>query len=172
MTRVRAEHDRDAEGIRQVLDAAFGGTDESQLVDQLRTDGDLLLSLVADEDGEIVGYIAFSRLQITDLSGENPLQAAALAPVAVAPTHQRLGIGSELIRQGIENCKELDLDAIVVLGHSRYYPRFGFSAEIAECIKSPFSGPNFMVLPLISGVFEDFSGNAIYANAFGLSRHE
>ena len=122
---------------------------------------------MAVEDGEIVGHIVFSRLEVTSLDGERKLHAVSLAPMAVAPTHQRLGIGSELVRQGIEKCKELDLGAIVVLGHTHFYSRFGFSAEKAECLKSPFSGPYCMVLPLIQGVFNDFSGIVTYANAFG-----
>lgn len=169
MTQIREAFDGDIDGIRDVNDAAFGGTDASQLVDRLAADGDVVLSLVAVEDDEIVGHILFSRLEITSLDNDTHLRAASLAPMAVAPTHQRLGIGSELVRQGIEKCKELDLDALVVLGHADYYPRFGFSAQHAECLKSPFSGPDFMVLPMIQGIFNDFSGTVIYPDAFGIT---
>jgi len=168
VTYIRPECESDWDGVRDVNDAAFGGSAESTLVERLRADGDLTLSLVAVEDGEIVGHIAFSRLEIPHIDGEHKLHGAALAPMAVAPTHQRLGIGSELVRQGIENCKELDIDVIVVLGHADYYPRFGFSAYMAECLKSPFSGPNLMFLPLIQGVLSDFEGFVIYADAFGV----
>lgn len=167
MTQIRAEHEDDQDAIRDVVDAAFGGSDESALIERLRADGDVILSLVAVEDGEIVGHILFSRLEVTSFDGEDKLHAASLAPMAVAPTHQRLGIGSELVRQGIEKCKELDLDAIVVLGHTHFYPRFGFSTQMAENLKSPFSGPNLMALPLIQGVFDGFSGIVTYADAFG-----
>lgn len=169
MTQIREACDDDIDGIRDVNDAAFGGTDESQLIDRLVADGEVLLSLVAVEDGEIIGHILFSRLEITSLDNDTHLRAASLAPMSVAPTHQRLGIGSELVRQGIEKCKELDLDALVVLGHADYYPRFGFSAYDAKCLKSPFSGPNLMVLPLIQGVFNDFTGIVIYPDAFGIT---
>ncbi|HEY9164407.1 MAG TPA: N-acetyltransferase [Magnetovibrio sp.] len=168
MTRIRDAYEDDLQAIYDVVEAAFGGLEECQLIERLYGDGLVQASMVAVEDGEIVGHILFSALEITDSEHKQSLKAVALAPVAVAPTHQGLGIGSELIRQGIEKCKELDLDAIVVLGHAAYYPRFGFSSEIAECLKSPFSGPNFMVLPLVQGIFNDFFGIVTYPDAFGL----
>ena len=167
MTRIRAARAEDAQAIRDVNDAAFGGTEESVLIDRLHNDGLVDVSLVAVEDGEIVGNIVFSTLEVTDLEHKNPIRTVSLAPMAVAPTHQRMGIGSALIQQGIEECKELCIEAIIVVGHTKYYPRFGFSAQIAECLKSPFSGQNFMVLPLNKGVFDDFSGIVIYPDAFG-----
>ncbi|MBL4614705.1 MAG: N-acetyltransferase [Magnetovibrio sp.] len=167
---IREELDHDLGGIRAVHDAAFGGTDESSLVDRLRDDGLIVTSLVADEYGEIVAHILFSELEVTSDSQDRSIRAAALAPMAVAPTHQRLGIGSELVRQGLDLCREKGIEAVIVVGpelnHERYYPRFGFSAEIAECIKSQLSGPFFMALPLKQGVFDDFSGSAIYPDAF------
>lgn len=164
---IREERDEDSEGIRAVNDAAFGGTDESELIDRLREDGLVVTSLVAEEYGEIVAHIAFSELEVTSNDHKRSIRAAALAPMAVAPTHQRLGIGSELVRQGIEKCRENGIEAVVVVGHERFYPRFGFSVEIAECLESPFSGPFSMVLPLKNGVFDDFRGFVIYPDAFG-----
>lgn len=172
MTRIRDTRAEDAQAIREVNDAAFGGNEESALIDRLHDDGLVEVSLVAVEDGEIVGNIVFSTLEITDLEHNNPIRAVSLAPVAVAPTHQRLGIGSALINQGIEKCIELDIEAIVVVGHADYYPRFGFSAEIAECLKSPFSGKYFMVKPLKEGIFAEFSGIVIYPDAFGPLLHK
>ena len=166
MTRIRAARADDAQAIRDVTDAAFGGSEESALIDRLQQDGLVEVSLVAVEDGEIVGHIIFSTLEITDLEHNNPIRAVSLAPMAVAPTHQRLGIGSALIHQGIEKCKELGIEAIVVVGHADYYPRFGFSAHLAKCLKSPFSGHFFMVKPLKEGIFDEFSGIVIYPSAF------
>jgi len=163
---IRTERAEDFAGIRDVNDAAFGGTDESALIDRLRDDGLVITSLVAVEYGEIVGHILFSELEVLSDDRKTSVRAAALAPMAVAPTHQNLGIGSELVRQGLEKCRDAKIEAIVVLGYETYYPRFGFSAEMAKCLKSPFSGPFFMVLPLKQGVFDDFSGFAIYPNAF------
>jgi len=169
---IREERSEDADGIRAVNDAAFGGADESALIERLRDDDLVIASLVAEEYGEIVGHIAFSELEVTSNDRQRSIRAAALAPMAVAPTHQRLGIGSELARQGIEICRENGVEAVVVLGHETFYPRFGFSSEIAECLKSPFSGPFFMVLPLKQGVFDDFSGFVIYPDAFGIGTEQ
>lgn len=172
MTRIRAACADDAPAIREVNDAAFGGRDESALIERLRADGDVIVELVAVEDGEIVGNIVFSTLQVTDLEHKSPVRTAALAPMAVAPTHQRLGIGSELVRQGIEKCRELGIEAIVVLGHADYYPRFGFSAQMAECLKSEYSGPFFMVLPLKTGIFDEYVGIVTYPHAFDPKMHD
>lgn len=158
--------DDDLGAIRAVNDAAFGGTAESELIDRLRADDLVIASLVAVEYGEIVAHILFSELEVVSNDHKTSIRAAALAPMAVAPTHQRLGIGSELVRQGLEKCKENGVEAVIVLGHKNFYPRFGFSAEMAECLKSPFSGPFFMVLPLKRGIFDDFEGNVIYPDAF------
>lgn len=166
---IRAQTDDDLDAIRAVNDAAFGGAAESDLIDRLRADDLVIASLVAVEYGEIVAHILFSELEVVSNDQKCRIRAAALAPMAVAPTHQRLGIGSELVRQGVEKCKENGIEAVVVLGHEKFFPRFGFSAETAECLKSPFSGPFFMVLPLKSGIFDEFEGNVIYPDAFALN---
>lgn len=163
---VRAEDIDDYGAIQDVNDAAFGTTDESTLIQRLRDDGQIIASLVAVEYGEIVANIVFSALKVVSDDGQREIKAACLAPMAVAPTHQRQGIGSELIRQGLEICEENGIEAVIVMGHADYYPRFGFSAYMAENLKSPFSGPNCMALALKQGVFDDFSGNIIYPHAF------
>lgn len=135
-------------------------------MDALRQDGDVLSSLVAqEENGAIVGHVLFSRLGI---EGNPQLRAAALAPMAVRPDRQRRGIGGALIRTGLEHCRRLDLDAVVVLGHTTYYPRFGFSAALAAGLEAPFSGPHLMALALRDGVLSGRKGRLRYANAFGI----
>ena len=172
MTAIREEREDDFDGIRAVNDAAFGGPDESAIVERLRDAGLVIASLVADEYGEIVGHILFSELEVTDSEHKRTIRAAALAPMCVAPTHQRMGIGGELIRQGLEKCRKNGVDLVVVVGHADYYPRFGFSAEKAECLESPFSGPFSMVFELKSGILDDFSGIVVYPPAFGLESAE
>ena len=160
MTTIRAETPEDRAAVRHVNEAAFGRAAEADLVDRLKADGHVLTSLVADQDGEIVGHILFTRLPVAGFSGE----AAALAPMAVRPDRQRSGIGGALIRAGVDTCREFGIDAIVVLGHEHYYPRFGFSVEAARSLDSPFSGPAYMALILQSGVM--LTGKVEYPRAF------
>jgi len=96
----------------------------------LRSDGAVVVALVAVENDEIVGHILFSDLLIE--AEQAVLHAVSLAPMAVLPDHQRRGIGSALVRQGLAICRERGKSIVVVLGHPAYYPRFGFSAELAQ----------------------------------------
>ena len=155
----------DYAAIRAVLTHAFPANEEADLVEQLRADGDVLVELVAASDAAIQGHILYSPLAIE--RDHEAIRAAALAPAAVLPAFQGQGIGGELIRAGNVRCAALGLDAIVVLGHADYYPRFGFSAQMAESLQAPFSGPHFMALELKPGVLKD-GGRVRYAKAFGV----
>ena len=135
------------------------------MVERLRDDGEVVASLVAERRNAIVGHILFSRLPI--VAGEREIAGAALAPVAVSPRSQREGIGSVLVRTGLRHCAESGCEAVVVLGHPDYYPRFGFSAAMAERLDAPFSGAAFMALELVPGALAD-GGFVRYAAAFGV----
>ena len=128
---------------------AFAGEEEALLVERLRREGAALVEMVADEDGEAVGHILFSRLGGEAAAGAPSL--AALAPMAVLPERQRRGIGSALIEAGLDGCRDAGVDAILVVGHPDYYPRFGFSAAAAAMIRTPYAGPAFMGLDLTPG---------------------
>jgi putative acetyltransferase len=168
MPLIRPEQPDDLPWIHAVNTLAFGQPDEARLVDQLREDGDVLVSLVAAaDDGDINGHILFSRLDLL-LDDGTVAAAAALAPVAVRPDRQRQGIGKELVRAGIAACKKQGLGAIIVLGHATYYPKFGFSAELAQTLRSPFPGEHFMALELIPDMLRGKRGAVRYAKAFGL----
>jgi putative acetyltransferase len=151
--------------IRGVIEAAFGGSEEADLVDKLRGD-QALISLVAECERGIVGHILFSRMWIKTPSKLVP--AVALAPVAVLPEHQRKGIGQRLIVQGLELLNKLGEQIVVVVGHSDYYPRFGFSSAKATPLDSPFPREAFMALELVEGALEGIHGTVIYPPAFGL----
>jgi putative acetyltransferase len=155
----------DFPAIRQVVRHAFGQDDEANLVEQLRADGDALVELVAASDIAIQGHILYSPLAI-ECGGET-LRAAALAPVSVLPAFQNNGLGGELIRAGNARCEALGCVGVVVLGHAAYYPRFGFSPQIAESLQAPFSGPHFMALEFEPGVLAG-GGRVRYAKAFGV----
>lgn len=162
---IRSALPSDFAAIRQIVRHAFGQDDEANLVEQLRADGDALVELVAASDIAIQGHILYSPLAIVR-DGEI-LRAAALAPVSVLPAFQAKGLGGELIRAGNARCKELGCVGVIVLGHAEYYPRFGFSASLAESLKAPFSGPHFMALEFEAGAFAG-GGTVRYAKAFGI----
>jgi putative acetyltransferase len=164
--KVRAETPEDREAIREVNRQAFGQEDEARLVDALRDGGYARLSLVAEEGGRVVGHILFSDLPIVTPAGT--LHGLALAPMAVLPAHHRQGIGSQLVCEGLRLCAEAGHRIVVVVGHPDYYPRFGFSAQRAERLKAPISGPAFMALELVPGALADVTGEVCYPPPFGL----
>lgn len=146
---IRHARAADHAAIRQVNLAAFPGAAEADLIEQLRRDGDAVFELVAEADGEIVGHILFSRLWADSVN-----LYLALAPMAVVPGVQRQGLGSALVRAGLEFCKECGAHGVVVLGHPDYYPRFGFSTAAAAHVVSPYSkSPAFMALALEDDAF-------------------
>jgi putative acetyltransferase len=163
---VRGETAEDRDAIYEIHRQAFGREEEPRLVDALREGDYCRLSLVAEEDGRVVGHVLFSDLPIVTRTGMVP--ALALAPLAVLPSQQRQGIGSCLVREGLRICAAAGHRVVVVLGHSNYYPRFGFSAQQAERLKAPFSGPSFMALELVPGALADVRGEVRYPPPFGL----
>ena len=166
---IRPETLDDIPAIYDVNKLAFDGQEaEAGLVDAIRGGESFIpgLSLVAEEDGRIVGHILFSRIWIE--TEERRLPAIALAPMAVRPEFQNQGIGSALIRRGLEECRRLGETIVIVLGHKRYYPRFGFSPELAKGIECPFGdvGEAWMALELVPGALGGMRGRAVYPPAF------
>jgi putative acetyltransferase len=164
---VRGENTEDAEErsvVHSINKAAFGSQDEADLVDKLRTEGVVLVSLVAEIQERIVGHILFSRMSIETTGG--PVLAAALAPMAVLPEHQRRGIGGRLVRHGLNLLRERGEQIVIVVGHPNYYPRFGFSGEKARTLEGPFPQDAFMAMELSSGALEGVRGRVRYPAAF------
>jgi putative acetyltransferase len=164
---IREEKPDDTPAIRSINEAAFGGPDETALVENLRSEGAVLLSLVAELDHQIVGHILFSRMSIETASG--PVPAVALAPVAVLPDHQRQGIGRRLIRDALKLLRERGERIVIVLGHPEYYRQFGFSTEKTQSLQSPFPPEAYLAIELVEGALEGIRGKVRYAAAFGLS---
>lgn len=158
----------DIAGIRQVVAAAFGQTSEANLVEKIRNSSNFIpeLSIVAVEEGKVLGHILFSPIVIE--SREQTVPALALAPLAVTPTRQREGIGSQLVQAGLSKCRELGHGIVVVLGHSDYYPRFGFHRASQFGVQAPFSVPDeaFMVLALKPNALMGVSGTVRYPTYF------
>ena len=146
-------------GIRAVLMEAFPTSIEADLVERLRSDGDLVIGLAACEGPAVVGYVALSRMTA-------PMDALGLGPVAVAPDRQRSGIGSALIRRSLESAAALGTEAVFVLGDPAYYGRFGFEVESACGFTSPYAGPHFMSLALSGRGLSASTGRVDYAKAF------
>jgi putative acetyltransferase len=167
MSSIRPESAADYDVVRHVNQLAFGRDDEAQLVDVLRDGGHVRLSLVAEQEDQIVGHIMFSNLRIITDSGTIP--GLALAPMAVLPSAQRRGIGSALVRHGLDACREQGHRIVVVLGHPEYYPRFGFSADLARRLQSPFSGDAWMALEVVDGALAGITGRVEYPPPFGVA---
>jgi putative acetyltransferase len=163
---VRGESKADYSAIRQVNEAAFGTREEADLIELLRADGDVLVSVVAEREGLVVGHILFSRISIDTKAA--PIPAVALAPMAVAPPYQRQGIGGRLIARGLEDLRTLRERIVIVVGHPTYYPRFGFSSERARSLGHPFPPDAFMALELTRGALDGIRGWVKYPPAFRL----
>ncbi|QDU59607.1 hypothetical protein Pan216_04380 [Planctomycetes bacterium Pan216] len=162
---IRPEAEQDREAIWNVNQAAFEGDYEANLVDALRGGGFVEMSLVAEVVGEIVGHILFSR--VTIVTNVGTVDALSLAPMAVLPSHQRQGIGSRLVEEGLEACRERGHRFVVVLGHPEFYPRFEFSSKLAERLQSPFGGGEaWMALELVPGALEGIEGRVEYSPPF------
>ena len=159
---VRAEAAEDVASIRLVNENAFGRADEADLTENLRAEGAVLCWLVAEDHGRIVGHILFSRMWVEKTA------AVALAPMAVLTEYQRCGVGSLLVRGGLDLMRERGEQIVIVLGHPEYYPRFGFSVEKARGLESPFPAEAYMALELEPGALAGVKGKVRYAASFGL----
>jgi putative acetyltransferase len=154
---IRPEEPADTAAIRRVLEAAFPTPAEARLVERLQAGGHLLLSVVAEEDEAVVGYIAFSPVQIDDTAVEGI--GLGLAPIAVLPGHQGRGIGSRLVREGLAACGRAGYGFVVVLGEPGFYRRFGFDRADRRGLGNEYGAvEEFMVLELREGAMPGRGG--------------
>jgi putative acetyltransferase len=162
---IRPERNGDIAAIRALNQAAFDGDTEANIVDLLRVRARPIVSLVALDAGSIVGHILFSPVT---LSGHEDLVMMGLAPMAVLPAHQRRGIGSSLVRAGLDRCVRLPCSAVVVVGHPEYYPRFGFvpASRFALGCEYDVADDVFMAVELEPGSLRGRSGTIRYHEAF------
>ena len=164
MIGVRFEQPGDEAGVRETNELAFGEPLEARLVDALRGIPDYL-SLVATIDERVVGHILFTPVTIEPSVDR---RIAGLAPMAVRPDHQRAGIGGQLIRAGLEECRRRGYSAVVVLGHPEYYPRFGFAPAHTFDLTCEFPSPPeaFMAMELEAGALRKIRGVVRYQPQF------
>ncbi|TGS11169.1 N-acetyltransferase [Mesorhizobium sp. M2E.F.Ca.ET.209.01.1.1] len=161
MMSIRAATPRDREAIRLVEEHAFGQQAEAGLVDALVTGGDAVVELVAEEDGQVVGHILFSRLYVQN--GGKRFAAVALAPLAVEPSFHGTGIGGALIREAHVRLKEAGETLAVVLGDPTYYGRFGYAHDRAARFESEYQGE---ALQALAWGDAPETGRLVYATAF------
>lgn len=162
---IREEESSNYSAIHAVNESAFETPAEANLVDILRREAHPIISLVAQAGEAIVGHVMFSPVSLT---GYPDLKIMGLGPVAVLPSYQRKGIGSALITAGLEECKALGFGAVIVLGHSAYYPRFGFIPSLEYGILCEYDVPPevFMVIELHPGYLQGAEGIIQYHAAF------
>lgn len=170
---IRQENEKDYKLSENVVEKAFKNVEHSDhkeqiLVNKLRKSDAFIpeLSLVAEYNEEIIGHIMLTKIFIENQ--ENRYESLALAPLSVLPEYQNKGLGSKLISQSLKIAKELGFKSVIVLGHDKYYPRFGFKPASIWGIKAPFDVPDeaFMALELNDNSLYDVTGSVVYSKEF------
>jgi putative acetyltransferase len=159
---IRREEPPDSAVIHLVNEQAFGGSAEANAIDLLRQRGAATLSLVAVIDDRVVGHLFFTPIEI--VSPDRTWPGLGLAPLAVLPDYQRQGIGTALMNAGLEECRQLGCECVIVLGHPDYYPRFGFERASRYGVRFEFEAPDeaCLILALKPGALDGVSGVAKY----------
>jgi len=165
MIHVRPERPEDATAVYRVNEEAFAQRDEADLVERLRARAHPYLGLVAEEDGEVVGHVAFTPVTLEP--ARPGLDVRGLAPMAVLPTHQGHGIGTALGHAGLAACRERGCAAVVVLGYPDYYARFGFIPASTYGVGTTYEVPDdvFMAVELVPGALDGVAATAHYLPA-------
>ena len=163
---IRLEQEADRHQIRIINTSAFETTAEADLVDVLRQSDIPLISLVAEEENQLIGHILFSPVSLAEQAHAPTI--AGLAPMAVLPAWQGKGVGSRLVTEGLKYCAEAGYVAVVVLGHPDYYPRFGFVPASRFNIKSEYEVPDevFMLKELKEAALSGIQGVIQYHDSF------
>jgi putative acetyltransferase len=165
MIKIRNERTEDRPAVREVNELAFGRPGEARLVDMLRAAKKAVVSLVALNQTRVVGHILFSPVTVEE--GPQDFRGVGLAPMSVLPEFQNQEIGSKLVRAGLDACRREGFNAVVVLGHTRYYPRFGFLRAKDFGLDNEYNATDsFMVLELQPGILERIRGLVKYAPEF------
>lgn len=167
MAIVRTERAEDIPAIRVIIEKAFQQTEEADIVDSLRQSCDDAISLVAEDSGQVIGHLMFSPVELS--SNDRRIVGMGLAPMAVLPERQRQGVGRQLVEAGISLLKERSCPFVIVLGHPKYYPRFGFEPASKYNLKCQWDDvPNeaFMALVFDPESLEGAQGVAKYKEEF------
>ena len=170
---IRKEKKEDYKITEEVVKEVFANEEysdqsEHRLVASLRNSDEFIpdLSLVALHKDKIIGHILLSKIFI--VKGEKSIESLALAPISVLPNYQNKGVGQSLIQRSLEIAEELNFDSVIVMGHSEYYPKFGFKKASNWCIQAPFEVPDefLMAIELKKNALDKTSGIIQYSDAF------
>ena len=162
MIDIRAEEPGDQAAVHEVHRRAFGQRQEANIVDALRANGGVSLSLVASRQGQVIGHIVSSPIRVGTVVG------AALGPMAVVPEAQRQGIGTELVKSGNDRLARTGCPYVVVVGHPEFYPRFGFRPASQYGVTCEWDVPDdaFMMLVIDNMQIAGAVGVAEYRSEF------
>lgn len=163
---ITEENESDFDQVWNLNVKVFGREDEAKLVNMLRNSGISYISLTAKKNNKILGHILFTPVKL--IGNNKNLKIMGLGPMAVKPGYQRKGIGTKLILAGIDACKNKGYDAVVVLGHPEYYPRFGFVPSSNYGITCEYDAPAeaFMIMELTNSALKENTGTIQYHEAF------
>ncbi|MFH6605188.1 GNAT family N-acetyltransferase [Maribacter algicola] len=170
---IRKERLDDLKTVFNLIEKAFENEQisdhkEQFLVERLRRSNAFIpeLSMVAETNNKIVGHILLTKLKIKN--GQNEFDSLTLAPVSVLPEYQGKGIGGILIKQGHKKAKELGFSSVILLGHEKYYPKFGYKRADQFGIELPFEVPkeNCMAIELVENGLNGVSGMVEYPKEF------
>ncbi len=170
---IRQETTRDHESVFNLIDKAFRTVEISDhqepfLVERLRASEAFVpeLSLVAQQEKKIVGHILLTKIRI--VNDREIFESLTLAPVTVLPEFQNKGIGGQLIVEAHKRAKKMGFKSIILLGHSHYYPKFGYQLASKFGIKLPFEAPeeNCMAVELVKNGLQGITGMVEYSKEF------
>lgn len=166
---IRKEQPADINAIYAVEHDAFGQPDEADLVNRLRDQDAVWLSQVAVLDGKIVGHALYSMVTVTN--GDTIREFPALAPLAVVTSHQKQGIGSQLMEAGLQVARDTGYGLMFLIGHPSYYPRFGFQPALplgftSDYVQNDAHHEHFMVAVLDDSLRNMVRGHVRYHPTF------
>lgn len=181
MITLRTEEEKDYKKVFEIIEQAFKTLEYSDhqehfLVEKLRKSHNFIpeLSIVADfvnddtGEKELIGHILFTKISIE--SNSESFESLALAPVSVKPEYQNQGIGGHLIAFGHLIAQEMGYKSVVLVGHEKYYPKFGYRRASKFGITFPFDVPeeNGMAIELVDNGLKNVKGIVKYPKEFGI----
>jgi len=141
MMNIRFAQETDLESILKVIETAFSDEENKVIMNLVQglhqeTTSPSIKSLVVEDENQILGYVSYSPIF---LKSDSSISGYILAPLAVSPEHQKQGIGSNLIKSGIDILTKDGAGVLLVYGDPNYYGRFGFNEEIGRMFIPPYS---------------------------------